>query len=227
VKLVGFGCSFTYGAELVDPALDGLYNATSESYNRDIHYRNIPWRKSHCWLGLLAEYFNCEYDNRSEPGNSNYAMQYQFADWFNNYRNPDERVVVCVAWTALPRFSWLDETWTHNSTVRNDEKFLHSRKDWIISNVDHKYWTDAAKLFVNSVCNLHNIPILQFNALGAHTPAKYNNYFLDGLTMESMLKDAQQSDDRLDLFASGGHPNELGHEYFTIRLHNFAKERII
>jgi hypothetical protein len=45
--------------------------------------------------------------------------------------------------------------------------------------------------------------------------------------MESVLKDAQQSDDRLELFASGGHPNELGHEYFTIRLHDFAKDCII
>jgi hypothetical protein len=45
--------------------------------------------------------------------------------------------------------------------------------------------------------------------------------------MESVLKDAQQSDSRLELLASGGHPNEAGHEYFTIRLHDFAKERII
>jgi hypothetical protein len=45
--------------------------------------------------------------------------------------------------------------------------------------------------------------------------------------MQSVLKDVQQSDDRLNLFASGGHPNEAGHEYFTIRLHDFAKERII
>ena len=34
--------------------------------------------------------------------------------------------------------------------------------------------------------------------------------------MDSMLKRAAQEDSRLDLFASGGHPNELGHEYFTI-----------
>jgi len=103
----------------------------------------------------------------------------------------------------------------------------YSNKEWTVNKIDHTYWTDAAKLFVNSVCKLHNIPILQFNALGKHKPAHYDNYFLDGLTMESMLKDAQQSDDRLDLFASGGHPNEAGHEYFTIRLHDFAKDCII
>lgn len=216
MRLVGFGCSFTYGTELINPDIDP-----------NDHWANVRYRESNVWLGQLAELLGATWNNLSEPANSNYAIQYQFADWFNNNRNPSESVVVCVAWTALPRFSWLDETWTHNGTVRDDQKFLHSRKDWITSNVDHIYWTDAAKLFVNSVCKLHNIPILQFNALGKHNPAHYDNYFLNGLTMESMLKDAQQSDDRLDLFASGGHPNIAGHEYFTIRLHEFAEQRII
>jgi len=216
MRLVGFGCSFTYGSELQSSDIDS-----------NDHWGNTPHRESNVWLGRLADKLGATFDNRAEPGNSNYAIQYQFADWFNNNRNPSESVVVCVAWTALPRFSWLDDTWTHNGTVRDDQKFLHSRKDWITSNVDHIYWTDAAKLFVNSVCKLYNIPILQFNALGKHKPAHYDNYFLNGLTMESILKDAQQSDDRLDLFASGGHPNKAGHEYFTIRLHDFAKERII
>jgi len=220
LKLVGFGCSFTYGSELVDPDIDPAD-----------HWANVRYRESNVWLGRLADKLDALFDNRSEPGNSNYAIQYQFADWFNNYRNPDERVVVCIAWSELQRFSWLSERWFHNNFVRNphlkNELWKYSNKEWTVNKVDHKYWTDAAKLFVNSVCNLHNIPVLQFNALGAHTPAKYNNYFLDGLTMESMLKNAQQNDDRLDLFANGGHPNEAGHEYFTIRLHDFAKERII
>ena len=216
MKLVGFGCSFTYGTELVD------LDVGTES-----HHANTRYRESNVWLGQLAKLLDATWDNRAEPANSNYAIQYQFADWFNNDRNTSESVVVCVAWSEPRRFSWLDKTWIHNGTVRDGEKFLHSRKDWIVSNVDHNYWTDAAKLFVNSVCKLHDIPILQFNALGNHKSTQYNNYFLDGLTMESVLKDAQQSDDRLDLFASGGHPNELGHEYFTIRLHDFAKERII
>jgi len=216
VKLVGFGCSFTYGSELVDPKV-----------GTEFHHATTRYRESNVWLGRLANKLDATFDNRAEPANSNYAIQYQFADWFNNNRDPSESVAVCVGWSEPQRFSWLDETWTHNGTVRDDQKFLHSRKDWIVSNVDHDYWTDAAKLFVNSVCKLNNIPILQFNALGNHKSTSYDNYFLDGLTMESVLKDAQQSDSRLDLFASGGHPNEAGHEYFTIRLHDFAKDCII
>ena len=87
------------------------------------------------------------------------------------------------------------------------------------SNVDHQYWTDAAKLNVNAVCKYHDLPILQFNAIGKHTPTQYPNYFLDGATMQSVLQSEH--------FASGGHPNEQGHEWFTKRLHLFAKQRII
>jgi len=219
VKLVGFGCSFTYGSELVNPELD--------FQGAEFHRRNTRYRESNVWLGQLAKRLNATWDNRAEPANSNYAIQYQFADWFNNNRNPSERVAVCVAWTDITRFSWLDDTWTHNGTVRNDEKFLHSRKDWITSDVDHNYWTDAAKLFVNSVCKLNNIPILQFNAIGVHSTTNYPGYFVDGSTMENILKQAQLEDDRKQLFASGGHPNEAGHFWFTKRLTLFAKEHIL
>ena len=219
MKLVGFGCSFTYGSELVNPELD--------FQGAEFHRRNTRYRESNVWLGQLAKRLNATWDNRAEPANSNYAIQYQFADWFNNNRNPSERVAVCVAWTDIARFSWLDDTWTHNGTVRNDEKFLHSRKDWITSDVDHNYWTDAAKLFVNSVCKLNNIPILQFNAIGVHSTTNYSGYFIDGSTMEDVLKQAQSEDDRKQLFASGGHPSEVGHFWFTKRLTLFAKEHIL
>jgi len=208
VKLVGFGCSFTYGSELQSPDIDP-----------NDHWANNRYRNQHCWLGQLAKRFSAEMDNLAQPANSNYAIQYQVADYINNTWNRNEQIIICVAWTEPARFSWLDDVWTHNGTVRDDEKFLHSRSDWLKSSVDHNYWTDAAKLNVNAVCKYYNIPILQFNAIGKHTTTQYPNYFLDGATMQSVLEPEH--------FASGGHPNELGHEWFTKRLYLFAKEHII
>ena len=220
MKLVGFGCSFTYGSELVDPEV-----------GTEFHRENTRYRESNVWLGKLAKLLGATWDNRAEPSNSNYAIQYQFTDWFNNSRNSAEQVVVCVAWTSLDRMSWLGDKWYHSGYISTgtEPMYKQSHRDWIINGTDktRALHTETAKLFVNSVCKLHDIPILQFNALGNHKPTHYDNYFLDGLTMESMLKNAQQNDDRLDLFANGGHPNKAGHEYFTIRLHDFAKERII
>ena len=211
MKLVGFGCSFTYGSELLEPG--GSW---------DQHHANTRYREANCWLGVLAEMWSATHNNRAEPANSNYAIQYQFAQWFAT-RDPNEPTVVCVAWTDPSRFSWLDDRWYHSGEIRNsgEQHFKESRKDWVNSDVDNSVWTDSAKLFVNSVCTAHNIPILQFNALGEHGASQYTNYF-GVINMRDFLVS-----EGTDMLASGGHPNEKGHRYFTKRLYDFAKERII
>ena len=218
MKLVGFGCSFTYGSELVNPDIDP-----------NDHWANTRYRESNVWLGQLAKLLDTTWDNRAEPANSNFAIAQQVADYFIKTRNPDEKLVVCVGWTERTRMSWYDDHWTHNGFANNKQGWTRSAKEWVLNSnsASHDMFTDNAKLLVNSICKAHGVPILQFNALGTHKSTTYPNYFIDGVSMDSMLKRAVQEDSRLDLFASGGHPNELGHEYFTIRLHDFAKERII
>lgn len=213
MKLVGFGCSFTYGSELVDPEV-----------GEEFHHANTRYRERNVWLGQLASMMNCTWDNRGEPGNSNYAIQYQFADWFLNNRNPEEKVVVCVAWSEFNRFSWYSDSWQHIGF--SSSKFLRSKKEWV-ANCEHKeQFTRAAKLYVNLACQAAGIPILQFNALGLHSCETYPNYFMNGDSMDSYLQAAMKSDSRLDLVAKGLHPNEAGHAYWTQRLYDFAKERI-
>ena len=227
MKLVGFGCSFTYGSELIDPELDGTFDEKSQSIVWDRHYTNTRYRESNVWLGQLAKLLDATWDNRAEPANSNFAIAQQVADYFIKIRNPDEKIVVCVGWTERTRMSWDSDRWTHNGF--QEEAWNRSKREWVLNSnsASHDMFTDNAKLIVNSICKTHDVPILQFNAIGTHKSTTYPNYFIDGASMDSMLKRAAQEDSRLDLFASGGHPTELGHEYFTIRLHDFAKERII
>lgn len=228
MKLLGFGCSFTYGSELQSPDVDP-----------EDHWGNTRYRNEHSWLGLLAKRLDCEYDNLAQPANSNFAIAQQVADYVLNTL-ADEPVTICVGWTERTRMSWLGEgwthnngqgfTWTHNGFVTAKTGWTASAKEWVLNSTDrsHQAYTDNAKLMVNSICAAQGIPILQFNAIGRIHPATtYPNYYIDGSTMDSMLKRAAQDDERLDLFAEGGHPNEAGHEYFTKRLYLFAKERII
>ena len=218
MKLVGFGCSFTYGSELQGP---------DASWDR--HHANSRYRESHCWLGLLANRMGCDWDNRAEPANSNMAIAQQVADYFINLRDPNEQIVICVGWSERTRMSWYSNHWTHNGFVGEQNGWFASAKEWVTfsTNQSHEMFTQNAKLIANSICKAHNVPILQFNALGKHRTTQYDNYFIDGTSMDNMLKRAQTEDDSLDLFASGGHPNEQGHLYFTKRLHLFAKEHII
>lgn len=218
MKLVGFGCSFTYGSELQSSDIDPAD-----------YWANTRYRESNVWLGQLAKLLDATWDNRAEPANSNFAIAQQVADYFIKTRNPDEKIVVCVGWTERTRMSWYDDHWTHNGFANDKQGWTRSAKEWVLNSnsASDDMFTDNAKLLVNSICKAHGVPILQFNALGTHKPTTYPNYFIDGVSMDSMLKRAAQEDSRLDLVASGGHPNEAGHEYFTIRLHDFAKERII
>ena len=215
MKLVGFGCSFTYGSELIAPD--------------DTHW--TAYRNEHCWLGQLAKYFNCKFDNLAEPANSNHAIQHQVADYIRNRLDPQEQIIICVGWTSPERMSWYDDHWTHNGFVDRKHGWTQSAKEWVMRTghdpKSHNMFTENAKLFVNSVCKNYNITILQFNALGQHKTTVYENYYADGYTMDSMLKLAEQEDSSKILFASDGHPNEQGHKYFAKRLHLFAKERII
>lgn len=171
----------------------------------------------------------CKCDNRAEPANSNMAIAQQIADYFINLRDPNEPIAICIGWSECTRMSWYSDHWTHNGFAGEQDGWFASAKEWVTFSTDqsHRMFTENAKFIANSICTANSVPVLQFNALGKHNTTGYSNYFADGASMNSMLKHAEQEDDRLNLFASGGHPNEQGHEYFTKRLYLFAKERII
>lgn len=230
MKLIGFGCSFTYGSELIDPEIDGLWDDISQTKIWDRHYKNIPWRTNHSWLGRLAHNLGYKFDNLAQPANSNFAIAQQISSYFINTYDPQDKIIVCVGWTAKTRMSWYtDNTWTHNGFADYKNGWSESAREWVIKadNESHTMYTENAKFIVNSICKSMNIPIIQFNALGHHNTTKYPNYFIDGNSMDTMIRRAMQEDNRLDLVAKGGHPNEAGHEYFTIRLTEFVKSHII
>ena len=126
--------------------------------------------------------------------------------------------------------SWYtNNTWTHNGFAGDKHGWPQSAREWVIKSDNESYnmYTENAKFIVNSICKSMNIPIIQFNTIGNHKTTRYPNYFIDGASMDSMLRRAMAEDNRLNLIAKDGHPNEAGHEYFTIRLTEFVKSHII
>tara|TARA_B100000989_G_scaffold93263_1_gene67614 strand:- start:6909 stop:7568 length:660 start_codon:yes stop_codon:yes gene_type:complete len=218
MRVVGFGCSFTYGSELVDPEIGNEHNKL-----------NDPYREKHVWLGRLADSLGCGFDNRGEPANSNFAIAQQVSQYFLKNYNESEKIIICIGWTAKTRMSWYGSSWIHNGFVNSQTGWTKSAKEWTVNSTTESFdmYTDNAKLIVNSICKAKNIPILQFNSLGNHETTNYPNYFIDGSTMRDMLEQAVREDNRKNFMKSGGHPNEQGHEYFTIRLTEFAKSHII
>lgn len=218
MKLIGFGCSFTYGSELVDPDI-GIEN----------HHANTRYRNNNVWLGRLAHNLGYQFDNLAEPANSNFAIAQQVSNYFLKTFNPQDKIIVCIGWTAKTRMSWYSTNWVHNGFASDQHGWYRSAREWVNNSTEesHNLYTDNAKFIVNSICKSMNIPIIQFNAIGHHKTTQYPNYFIDGNSMDSMIRRAVAEDNRLNLIAKDGHPNEAGHEYFTIRLTEFVKSNII
>ena len=224
MKLVGFGCSFTYGSELLDPDLvegdDGH------------HYDNIPYREKHCWLGQLAEMLGCSFDNRASPAGSNLFIQEEFGDWFDMH-SPDDDDIVCIGWTNHLRTSWWNDEefrWMHDGFIRSkDEKHFHaSFKEWITLSYGRcAQATNHAKLFINSVCQVNNIKIIQFNALdNIPTQYKFPNYHQGDQNMQDVLRKETINLEK-NFLALGGHPNEAGHKHYAKMLHCWAEAKKI
>lgn len=218
MKLVGFGCSFTYGSELVNPSI-----------GKDNHHANTRYRNKNVWLGRLANNLGYQFDNLAEPANSNFAIAQQVSNYFLNTYDPQDKIIICLGWTAKTRMSWYSTNWVHNGFAGNEYGWYRSCREWVNNSTEesHNLYTDNAKFIVNNICKSMNIPIIQFNAIGHHKTTQYPNYFIDGNSMDGMIRRAMAEDNRLNLTAKDGHPNEAGHEYFTIRLTEFVKSNII
>jgi len=222
MKLIGFGCSFTYGSELLNPELEQTWDQQIE---------NIKYRENKVWLGVLAKRLGLEADNYSQPACSNYAIQEIFAEWFNS-RDVQESVTVVIGWTNHMRNSWWhqEQGWIHDGFIRNQgqELFKNSFRDWLkYSAKRNERVTNNAKLFVNSVCKSHNIPIIQFNALANGTNScQLSNYHQGNQNMKQVLESEGARLGKTFL-ADGGHPNESGHEHYVEMLYSWIKAKNI
>lgn len=220
MTLVGFGCSFTYGSELLNPELE-------DSWDR--HNDNTPYREKHTWLGQLAERLDCKAINLAEPGCSNYALQENFAKYF--YENDCSDIIIAVAWTNHLRYSWWSDDqqrWIHDGFIRynndNDELFMDSFKEWLALSYNRcEQITKNAKLFVNSVCQSHGIKLIQFDAL-PNINGHYDNFHQQGRNMLDVLKKEAERLDRTFITA-GDHPTEAGHAYYAKLLHSWIRAK--
>lgn len=95
-KLVAFGCSFTYGDELLDPNLP-LDTHCCDSSNDD--YRN-----NHCYAGIIAKHYNMEFINTAFPGASLEAMRY--AAWWIKENIEIQECLFVVGYTNPSRHSF-------------------------------------------------------------------------------------------------------------------------
>jgi len=220
-NIVSFGCSWTYGDEVIDPKLE------KQGYDH-FHRYNDEYRQNNCFVGQLASKYNLKNYNYSYPGSSLQSMQWCLIWWLNKFPKEEiEKSLVVVGLTGESRTSWWEPEYGDNN--RDDPNhFIHST--WLEfsgPNVDEgwfklsKYYyamtacdslsqlnIDTTTTLFDGISSKYNIPVLQFNTVATMKPTNIKTFY-DINVRRQMSKEH---------FAKGGHPNVSGHTFIANKL---------
>lgn len=206
--LIAFGCSFTYGDELLDP------NIKSGELCNSRH--NDDYRNSHCYAGIVADHYGLELINTAFPGGSLESMRYALY-WAS--KNCDLQSTLLIAGlTQAHRTSYFDQNLTdnlpwnrfqHSTWLKNNNEDEWSRLNsfWQKMCLSHEWEKfnlyQTIKVFESASSNLVLLPV--FN-----DEPDFQSLFKTDFVVESILNDTD--------YAVNGHPNENGHNKIANRL---------
>lgn len=236
-KIVGFGDSWMWGDELIDPALR----------NRpDIHavdHENTLYRESNCFLGLLGQHYNLPTENFAIPGGSLHSTVWNYIWWTRNESLPLKECMVLVGLTNADRMSFYNPFHCNSANSPPWNKYVHS--SWVDAGVYSEEWTQVIKqimvlamddqtadlnfsekvMFFQGQHALHK-NLIQFTTLGyypltvQHAPNLINS---NGSLLDLLINVA----DPKSLFAPKRHPNENGHKMIAQYLIPYVDSCII
>src|SRR6056300_635326 len=122
MHILGIGCSFTYGSELVAP--DATWDA---------HHKNIKYREHHVWLGQLAQHYGATHDNRGQPSGSNMYIWQALCEYIQQNPTPRDDLLIAIAWSSIDRMSWYHDDaqrWVHSGFVRFNNRPMDPDADF-------------------------------------------------------------------------------------------------
>lgn len=225
-KIVGFGDSWMYGDELLDPELE-----LSDPEAHCCWHQNTAYRESRCFLGQLGQHFGLPTENFGIPGGSLESTEWTYLWWLDHEPAP-EQCLVLVFLTESNRASFFNPNHVHYSNDPPWNKFVHSTWVHFGSSVIGPDWTDMIKrylvltecpqlwdlryrrtvMLLDAHARLNSIPILMFNTLPPQrsTPGLQSLVWPD-FAWTLYFRDHPDNRDR-SLIKPGGHPNERGHQ---------------
>lgn len=228
-RIVGFGDSWIWGDELLDPELSQLHPGIHVS-----DPRNQAYRENHCFLGQLARHFDVPAENFGWPGGSLKSTIWTYLWWLENSGQDVKNSLVLIGLTNSYRHSFYNPT--HRSQDNFDppwNRFVHDQ--WIRS-APHLFadpWQQLAKLNIaltqdevslrrqyqeaawffhgQHLAFKENI-ILQFNIVDPPCYLGLSSFVLGESSLENYLKRFT------DVTAPGNHPNLAGHDLISKKL---------
>lgn len=227
-KIVGFGDSWMWGDELLDPAL------LDHPQCHPVLMENTPYREGMCFLGRLGTHYSAPTENFGWPGGSLQSTIWTYLWWVEHETIPLDRCLVVIGLTDGNRTSFYNPNHVSYGNDPPWNRFQHSA--WIHSGASsvEDEWVDMVKRYmVLTDC----VQLIKLNYMQAA-------YFFDGqksrhagLLQFNTIRPECQLDLPTLLWPQGslqfdfksmengkqflkpmGHPNEQGHQLIAGRL---------
>ena len=223
-KIVGFGDSWMWGDELLDPAL------VNHPYAHPVLIENTKYRETHCFLGLLGQHYGVPTENFGIAGGSLQSTVWNYIWWLEHEETPQDCFVL-IALTSADRHSFYN---LNHQPYANDppwNKYIHSAwvhhgasavpADWADMVKKHMVLTDSKQLsdlnYAQTVLFFDGqirdtAGILQFNSISPPRLLQRSSLLWPDLGLQVMFSKLPH---RQHLLASGGHPNVAGHDWIA------------
>jgi len=221
-KIVGFGDSWMWGDELLDPALKNLPDA------HPVQIENLVYRESHCFLGLLGKHYGVPVENFGIPGGSLQSSIWTYLWWLENEVSDTQDCLVLVALTCPDRQSFYNPGHISYANDLPWNRFIHSgwvhsgnttiRPEWLAMVKQHTVLTDCVEFrrlnYRQSVLffagQKHSTAAtVQFNSMKPCMKLDHPTLLWPSGGLADLL---MEHPDYSELIAPQGHPNEKGHE---------------
>lgn len=223
-KIVGFGDSWMYGDELLDPVL-----AAQEKDSHACWVQNTDYREGNCFLGLLGQHYQVPTVNFGVPGGSLQSTIWTYLSWLQSETNPKDSLIL-VFLTEPDRTSFLDPNYSLNHASRPWEKFWHSTwveygsstvpaefRDMIKRHTVLTYGEESRNmnylqtvLFFDGQAARIGMPLLQFHTTEPVSSMPIQTIPWPDFNWILYFRDHPGNQSR-ELIHPNGHPNEQGH----------------
>lgn len=232
-KIVGFGDSWIYGDELIDPQY--LAANLNGHYSDD---QNTSYRLKNCFLGQLGQHYGVPVENFGIPGGSLGSTMWTFQWWLDHETVPLNQCLILIGLTNSDRITHYNPNHRHYSNDPPWNKFVHST--WVnfgSSVVPEDFATmikyqmtltdcsavsrlnyQQAVLFFDGIAARNKLKLFQFNIMpGTCTMPNVPTLLWPDFSWTMWFRD-HPGNQRRELICADGHPNEIGHQMIADKL---------
>ena len=224
-KIVGFGDSWMYGDELLDPELSRSDTTADSSW-----VQNRVYREKNCFLGLLGQHYGVPTENLGIPGGSLQSTIWNYLWWIEKQHNPVSTLIL-IFLTEPDRHSFFNPSAPRDSNTPEWDRYCHST--WIeygsstvpesFRDLGKRFMTLShcrelsklnylqAVLFFDGQAARLNVPLLQFHTTWPESPMPIKTVPWPDFNWILFFRDHHGNQNR-ELICKNGHPNEKGHE---------------